>query len=196
MRIVGGRFRGRQLATPRGRAIRPTSNRVREALFDILQHGTRANLSLTVPQNAIVLDVFAGTGAIGYEALSRGAAHVTFIEKDASACRMIEKNSRSLDVTVDMTLLRRNALRPADPPKGAKTADLLFLDPPYRSKTAAPTLQALHTRGWLSKMALSILEIASDEIYEPPPGFVSIDERRYGDTTLVFLRSEGFAEPT
>jgi len=164
-------------------------------LFDILQHGARANPGLTLPQNAIVLDVFAGTGAIGFEALSRGAAHVTFIEQDTAACRVIERNSRSLDVTINMTLLRRNALRPADPPKGSKTADLLFLDPPYRSETATPTLQTLHARGWVSRTALSILEIASDERFEPPRGFVCIDERRYGDTTLIFLRSEGFAEP-
>lgn len=196
MRIVGGKFRGRQLATPRGRAIRPTSDRIREALFDILQHGTHANLGLTLPQNMIVLDVFAGTGAIGFEALSRGAAHVTFIEKDTAACRVIEKSSRSLDVTMDMTLLRRNALRPADPPKGAKPADILFLDPPYRSDMAAPTLQALRARGWVSRAALSVVEIASNETFEPPRGFVSADERRYGDTTLVFLRSEGTEEQT
>lgn len=196
MRIVGGKFRGRQLATPRGRAIRPTSDRIREALFDILQHGTHANLGLTLPQNMIVLDVFAGTGAIGFEALSRGASHVTFIEKDPAACRVIEKNSRNLDVTIYMTLLRRNALRPASPPKGAKTADILFLDPPYRSETAAPALQALRARGWVSRTSLSIIEISSDEVFEPPRGFVSIDNRRYGNTTLLFLRSEGFSEPT
>ncbi len=196
MRIVGGKFRGRRLATPRGRAIRPTSDRVREALFDILQHGTRANLGLVLPQEAMVLDVFAGTGALGLEALSRGAAHVTFIEKDPAACRVIEQNVQALNVTAHVTLLRRNAVRPAQPPKGAGTADILFLDPPYRSDMAAPTLQALRARGWVSRAALSVVEIASNETFEPPRGFVSADERRYGDTTLVFLRSEGTEEQT
>ena len=147
MRIVGGMFRGRRLATPRGRSIRPTSDRVREALFDVLQHGLQSIRRGSWPRDAHVLDVFAGTGALGLEALSRGASHVTFIEKDSAACLVIERNARTLRATEQVTLLRRNALRPAAPPSGAPVADILLMDPPYRSDLAAPALKALRARG-------------------------------------------------
>lgn len=190
MRIVGGTFRGRQLATPRGRTVRPTSDRVREALFDILQHGLQSHAGGGLPSGANVLDVFAGTGALGLEALSRGATHVTFIEKDPTACRMIERNTLMLRATDSVTLLRRNALRPAAPPAEFLAANLLVMDPPYRSDLAAPALQALRARGWIARDAISVIEIATGESLDLPRGFVIADERRYGDTTLVFLKSE------
>jgi len=194
MRIVGGTFRGRQLATPRGRTVRPTSDRVREAMFDILQHGLQSTADGGLPKGAVVLDVFAGTGALGFEALSRGATHVTFIEKDPAACRVIEGNTQMLSAMECVTLLRRNALRPAAPPTGFQAADLLLMDPPYRSDLAASALQALRARGWIAKNATSVVEMAADESFGPPQGFVLADERRYGDTTLVFLKSEGQAD--
>jgi 16S rRNA (guanine966-N2)-methyltransferase len=137
-----------------------------------------------------VLDVFAGTGALGLEALSRGATHVTFIEKDPTACRMIERNTLMLRATDSVTLLRRNALRPAAPPAEFLAANLLVMDPPYRSDLAAPALQALRARGWIARDAISVIEIATDASLDLPRGFVIADERRYGDTTLVFLKSE------
>lgn len=191
MRIVGGMFRGRRLATPRGRSIRPTSDRVREALFDVLQHGLQSIRRGSWPRDAHVLDVFAGTGALGLEALSRGASHVTFIEKDSAACLVIERNARTLRVTEQVTLLRRNALRPAAPPSGAPVADILLMDPPYRSDLAAPALKALRARGWIARDAVSVVEMAADEALKPPRGFALADERRYGDTVLLFLRCEG-----
>lgn len=191
MRIVGGMFRGRRLATPRGRSIRPTSDRVREALFDVLQHGLRSIGRGPWPKDAHVLDVFAGTGALGLEALSRGASHVTFIEKDSAACLVIERNARTLRATEQVTLLRRNALRPAAPPSGAPAADILLMDPPYRSDLAAPALKALRARGWIARGGVSVVEMAADESLEPPRGFTLADERRYGDTVLSFLRCEG-----
>ena len=191
MRIVGGMFRGRRLATPRGRSIRPTSDRVREALFDVLQHGLQSIRRGSWPKDAHVLDVFAGTGALGLEALSRGASHVTFIEKDSAACLVIERNARTLRVTEQVTLLRRNALRPAAPPSGAPAADILLMDPPYRSDLAAPALKALRARGWIARDGVSVVETAADESLEPPRGFALTDERRYGDTVLSFLRCQG-----
>ena len=191
MRIVGGMFRGRRLATPRGRSIRPTSDRVREALFDVLQHGLQSIRRGSWPRDAHVLDVFAGTGALGLEALSRGASHVTFIEKDSAACLVIERNARTLRATEQVTLLRRNALRPAAPPSGAPVADILLMDPPYRSDLAAPALKALRARGWIARDGVSVVEMAADESLEPPRGFALADERRYGDTVLLFLRCEG-----
>ena len=194
MRIVGGTFRGRQLATPRGRTVRPTSDRVREAMFDILQHGLQLNSGGGLPKGANVLDVFAGTGALGLEALSRGATHATFIEKDPSACRVIERNTQMLGAAESVTLLRRNATRPATPPTEFLAANLLVMDPPYRSDLAAPALQALRARGWIARNAISVVEITTDESLDLPRGFVIADERRYGDTTLLFLKSEGLGD--
>ena len=191
MRIVGGTFHGRQLATSRGRTVRPTSDRVREAMFNILQHGLQLNADGGLPKGANVLDVFAGTGALGLEALSRGATHATFIEKDSAACRVIERNTQMLGAAESVTLLCRNALRPATPPPAFLAANLLVMDPPYRSNLVAPALQALRDRGWIARDAISVIEIATDESLDLPRGFVIADERRYGDTTLVFLKSEG-----
>ncbi len=191
MRIVGGIYRGRRLTTPRGREVRPTSDRVREALFDILQHGLQSNQGAAFPKGANVLDVFAGTGALGLEALSRGANHVTFIERDPAACRVIERNTRTLNAMESVTLLRRNALRPASPPAGSPAADVLLMDPPYRSDMAAPALQALRARGWIARHGVAVIEMATNEVLDPPRGFVVVDERSYGDTTLAFLKSEG-----
>ena len=194
MRIVSGIFRGRRLAAPRGRAVRPTTDRVREALFDILQHGLTLSSGGKFPGEANVLDVFAGTGALGLEALSRGAAHVTFIEKDPAACHAIERNIQSLNATERVTLLRRNALRPAAPPAGILSATLFLMDPPYRSDMAAPALKALHARGWIARNAIGVVEMAVSETLDLPRGFVLTDERRYGDTILRFLKSEGAGE--
>ena len=190
MRIGGGAFRGRRLATPRGRSIRPTSDRVREALFDILRHGLRSVRSGPLPDDARVLDVFAGTGALGLEALSRGAGRVTFIEKDPMACRVIERNVRTLRVMERTTLLRRNALRPATPPPGVPAADVLLMDPPYRSGLAAPALKALRARGWIARECICVVEAAADDSFQPPRGFALADERRHGDAVLLFLTRE------
>ena len=160
-------------------------------MFDVLQHGLQSIRRGSWPRDAHVLDVFAGTGALGLEALSRGASHVTFIEKDSAACLVIERNARTLRATEQVTLLRRNALRPAAPPSGAPVADILLMDPPYRSDLAAPALKALRVRGWIARDAVSVVEMAADESLEPPRGFAFADERRYGDTVLLFLRCEG-----
>lgn len=191
MRIVGGEFRGRRLAPPRGNDIRPTSDRIREALFDILCHGLHSPRGGMLPENLKVLDAFAGTGALGFEALSRGVSHVTFIEKDPAACRLIERNVHALGVEDRITLLRRNTVRPAAPPSDLEPAGLVFLDPPYRADLAALALKALRARRWIGSEAIVVVEMAADEALEPPRGFLVTDERRYGDTTLVFLKCEG-----
>lgn len=191
MRVGGGAFRGRRLATPRGRSVRPTSDRVREALFDVLRHGLRSVRPGPLPDGARVLDAFAGTGALGLEALSRGAGRVTFIEKDPAACRVIERNVRTLRVMERTALLRRNALRPATPPPGDAAADLLLMDPPYRSGLAAPALKALRARGWIARDGICVVEAAADDPLRPPRGFALVDERRHGDTALLFLTCEG-----
>jgi 16S rRNA (guanine966-N2)-methyltransferase len=184
MRIVAGKHRGRRLAAPPGDAVRPTSERAREALFNILAHGRFA--PAPVFEDARVLDVFAGTGALGLEALSRGARFATFIEKDRQARDALEANIKTLGETARTRLLAVDA---TTPPRADGPYDLVFLDPPYRSGLAEPALEALSRAGWLAPHALIILELAARGDFEPPAGFEMLEERRYGAGRLVFLRS-------
>ncbi len=184
MRVVAGRHRGRRLATPSGPDVRPTSERVREALFDVLAHNPYGPGGATLPRGAAVVDAFAGSGALGFEALSRGATHVTFIDDDAEALRFLRRNAHTLDDEEAVTILSRDAtlLGPAPSP-----CALAFLDPPYRSGLAGPALAELAKMGWLTGGALSVIELAAREPFDPPAGFEAVDDRRYGDTRVVFL---------
>lgn len=175
MRVVAGRFRGRVLAAPEGLATRPTAERAREALFNIL--GTRV-------EGACVLDVFAGSGALGLEALSRGAREATFIEQDRAAQAVIRANIHKLGLDGTTLLQGFDATRP---PPAAQTHDLVFLDPPYKSGLAIPALVALEAAGWLAENLLAVVEIAAGEGFKAPPGLVIGDERKYGAARLVFL---------
>jgi 16S rRNA (guanine966-N2)-methyltransferase len=181
MRIVGGRHRGRALAAPRGEAVRPTSDRAREALFNILGHGAFATPFRDKP----VLDAFAGTGALGLEALSRGAARATFIESDRAALEALRRNVAALGEADRAQIIAGDATRP--PPASAPVA-LAFLDPPYRSGLAGPALAALAAAGWLGPGALAAVEVAAKEDFAPPPGFERLDDRRYGAARLLILR--------
>ena len=186
MRIIGGKHRGRALAAPEGSAVRPTSDRAREALFDILAHGRFGEHP--VYEEARVLDAFAGTGAFGLEALSRGALHASFIEKDRAALAALRDNVVKLGETENAALLRGDALHP---PRAAAPCTLAFLDPPYGEDLAAPALEALAKAGWLAPEALVVVEIAAKQKLAPPTGFTALDERRYGAARLVFLRAGG-----
>ena len=183
MRIIAGRHRGRSLEAPLGSAVRPTSDRAREALFDILAHGRFADRP--VFEEARVLDAFAGTGAFGLEALSRGAAHATFIEKDRAALAVLRANLAALGETRNATVLAGDALHP--PPASAPVS-LAFLDPPYGEDLAGPALTALAAARWFVPGALVVVEVASRSRFAPPSGFAAIEERRYGAARLVFLR--------
>jgi len=183
MRIIAGKHRGRRLEAPEGLAVRPTGERAREALFDILAHGRFAEGPAYL--DAIVLDVFAGTGAFGLEALSRGARFTTFVEKDRAARAALLKNIALLGVTAQTAILAADALKP---PRAASPATLAFLDPPYREDLAAPALAALGKAGWLADQALVVVELPARQDFAPPPGFAALDERRYGAARFVFLR--------
>ena len=184
MRIVAGKHRGRRIATPPGDIVRPTSERAREALFNILAHGRFAPAPIF--EDARVLDVFAGTGAFGLEALSRGARFATFIEKDRDAREALAANIKALGESGRTRLLAVDATLP---PRADGPYNLVFLDPPYRSGLAAPALEALARTGWLSPDALVIVELAARSDFEPPAGFETLEERRYGAGRLVFLRA-------
>jgi 16S rRNA (guanine966-N2)-methyltransferase len=186
MRIVAGKHRGRRIAAPEGHDVRPTSDRAREALFNILEHGHFTADGTSPLIEARVLDVFAGSGALGLEALSRGAAHVTCIESNAAARSALRANAKALGETARVTVVQADATKPptaAGPPCG-----LVLMDPPYRSGLAAPALAALAERGWLAGGAICVVEISAAESLDAPPGFAALDERRYGKAKLVFLR--------
>ena len=184
MRIVGGSFRGRRLKAPAGTRVRPTAERVREALFDILIHGGMARPLAGAP----VVDLFAGTGALGLEALSRGAGHLTAVESAADARGMLRANIAALGCDDRATVVAADATRlsPAPGP-----CDLALLDPPYRTDLAAPALAALVDGGWLAADATVVVEHGVDDPFEPPPALTVRDRRRYGRTALAFLSPAG-----
>ncbi len=189
IKIIGGKHRGRSIATPEGLATRPTSNRAREALFNILAHASWNEDGTSPLVDARVLDAFAGSGALGIEALSRGAAHATFLENDANAVRQIGENLRKLGEAANAKVVRADSAHPPpfrDP--GGEPCDLAFLDPPYRSGLAAPALMALAEAGWFKSGAIVTVELGNTEDLVPPAGFEAIDERRYGAAKIVILR--------
>lgn len=185
MRIVGGRHRGRRLAAPADRRIRPTADRTRQALFDLLTHGPYGTDAGPAPRGQSVLDAFAGTGALGLEALSRGARQVTFIDDDREALKLIEQNLRPLAEPGETLVLRRDATHPGPAPA---RHDLALMDPPYGSGLAAPALLALAAEGWLAPDAIVVIELSRDEAFAPPSGYSLVDDRHYGAARLLILK--------
>ncbi len=185
MRIVGGKHRGRKIEAPAGREVRPTSDRARESLFNILMHGTKFGTDGPIVDGAVALDAFAGSGALGFEALSRGASHAIFLDADFAALRIIRKNAETLGETERATILKADATRP---PRATQAASLVLLDPPYGQALAAPALEALARGGWLAPGAIVSVELGPDDAFEPPEDFTEVDERRYGKAIIRLLR--------
>lgn len=182
MRIVGGTLRGRKLSTPEGSAIRPTSDRVREAVFNILLHGIDG---LDI-EGARVIDLFAGTGALGLEALSRGASFCLFVDDGVEARGLIRDNAEALGMTGQTRIFRRDASK-----LGASAAgrfSLAFLDPPYGKGLAELALAELASGDWLEPGAVVIVEESAGMFSDVPAGFSLLDRRSYGDTDVTFLR--------
>jgi 16S rRNA (guanine966-N2)-methyltransferase len=186
MRIIAGRHRGRSLKAPPGHVVRPTSERAREALFDILAHGRFAERP--VFEEALVLDAFAGTGALGLEALSRGATQASFIENDRAALSALHANIEGLGEAQSARVFAADALHP---PPASTPCSLAFVDPPYGEDLAAPALIALAAARWFAPGALVVVELAARQKLAPPANFVFLEERRYGSARLVFLRYAG-----
>ena len=185
MRIVAGKHRGRALAVPDNSDIRPTADRVREAVFNSLCHGNSRIGDRDSVRDATVLDGFAGTGALGLEAVSRGAAHVTLMEQSQAALQLCHENIESLGEQASVTVLSGDCLNPV---RAAQPCDLIFLDPPYRSGVASDALAALVRAGWIAAWALCVVELAAKETFEPIDGFEQLDERRYGAARVMFMR--------
>ncbi len=190
MRIVGGKHRGRPLEAPQGLETRPTADRTRESLFNILEHGKFSADGTSPLRGAFVLDAFAGSGALGFEALSRGAERLVAMDAQAESIACMRANARTLGEVARVTLFQCDATRPPRPPAGpAGTAcGLVFLDPPYRSGLGPAALTALAAAGWIAPGAISVLEIGAAEHGTAPDGFTILDERRYGKAKLVFMR--------
>ncbi|MBI1774331.1 MAG: 16S rRNA (guanine(966)-N(2))-methyltransferase RsmD [Proteobacteria bacterium] len=180
MKIIAGRFKRRTIEAPPGTDVRPTSGRARQALFNTLAHGDWG-VGL---EGAAVLDAFAGTGALGLEALSRGASHVSFLENDRQALASLRRNIRTLAVEAETTLIAVDATRPG---RAKAAVDLAFLDPPYGRGLAQKALTALGEGGWFKPGALVVVEVAAAEDIDDSEAFRLLEERRYGKAKLVFL---------
>ena len=183
MRIVGGRLKGRTLASPSSRDIRPTADRLRESLFNILVHAYDNPVG-----DARVLDLFAGTGALGIEAVSRGAKFTLFVDNGAEARALLRNNVEALGLGGVTKVYRRDATRlgPAHP---MEPFALVFLDPPYRMKLAEQALASLRDGGWLANGALVVVEEAKAAEFAAPEGFAELEPRVYDDTEFTFLRA-------
>lgn len=185
MRIVGGQHRGRQLETPDDLPIRPTSDRAREALFNILEHGRMTHGGLSPIRGARVLDAFCGTGALGLEALSRGAAHAVFLDRDPAALKLARRNAARLDAAPRTTFLLADATRP---PRSDAPCALVFLDPPYQQELVAPSITALRKAGWIAPEAILVAETDRREKLPIIEAGELVDRRFYGKSQLLFYR--------
>ncbi|WP_315747624.1 MULTISPECIES: 16S rRNA (guanine(966)-N(2))-methyltransferase RsmD [unclassified Bradyrhizobium] len=183
MRVVGGRLKGRNIASPASREIRPTQDRLRESVFNILIHAYDNPI-----EGARVLDLFAGTGALGIEAVSRGAAFVLFVDNGAEARALLRNNVEALALGGVTKVYRRDAtnLGPAHP---IEPFSLIFLDPPYGKGLAEKALASLREGGWLVPSALVVVEEAKAAAFKAPEGFEELERRAYDDTEFVFLRA-------
>lgn len=184
MRIISGRWKAKKLAAPAGEGTRPTSDRARQALFDMLWHAPWAGRAAV--EGAAVLDAFAGTGALGLEALSRGAARASFIEKDRAALAALRANIAACGAEAQAAtqVIAGDATRP---PRPLQPASLVFLDPPYGAALLAPALEALDAAGWLAPGALISTELgAKDPI--PETRFETLADRSHGKARLLILR--------
>ncbi len=180
MRIIAGNRRGAKLAAPPGVEARPTADRVRQSLFNILDGGRFGDPY----RGKLVIDAFAGTGGLGLEALSRGARHAVFLEQAIGSRKALFQNIRALRfeeistvIDGDATALRRPA---------SEAAGLILLDPPYNSGLSVPCLEALKRHGWIDGATLVVVEVAAKEGFEPPEWLEELDSRRYGAARLVF----------
>lgn len=183
MRVVGGRLKGRNLASPSTQQIRPTADRLRESLFNILVHAYDDPVV-----DARVLDLFAGTGALGIEAVSRGAKFTLFVDNGAEARALLRNNVEALGLGGVTKVYRRDAthLGSAHP---LAPFSLVFLDPPYRMRLADKALASLRDGGWLTEKALLVVEEAKAAGFTAPEGFEQLERRAYDDTEFVFLRA-------
>jgi 16S rRNA (guanine966-N2)-methyltransferase len=189
VRITGGKFGGRVLAAPEDDRVRPTSDKVRQAIFNVLRHHDfGSGFSL---EGATAVDLFAGTGALGLEAISRGAAFELFVEEDVESRALIRRNVETLDLTGATKIWRRDATSLGPMPAGSGGPfNLAFVDPPYRRDLAPRALESLQQGSWLAADAIVVVESGKSEELLRPEGYTLLDDRAYGDTRVVFLQAQ------
>src|SRR5947208_2648222 len=183
MRIVGGRLRGRALAAPKSQDIRPTADRLRESLFNILGHAYGDPIA-----GARVLDLFAGTGALGLEAVSRGAAFALFVDDGAEARALLRQNVEALGLAAVTKIFRRDATK-LGPVYPVEPFSLAFLDPPYRKGLGERALVSAREGGWLMNEALIVVEETAEAAFKAPDGYEELERRTYDDSEFTILRS-------
>jgi 16S rRNA (guanine966-N2)-methyltransferase len=186
IRIIGGKLSGRKLEVPASRTTRPTGDRVREAVFNIIAHHEWGKMIGNPLAKTHVLDAFCGTGALAFEALSRGSIHATLLDKDRPALRVAQKNADNLGLKKACQIMPADTLHP---PRAKQACQLVFLDPPYRKNLVAPALAALDAAGWVADNALIVIETAKKEPLELPENFAPLLSRVYGDTAVHFVTS-------
>ena len=181
MRIVAGTFGGRKIHVPKGRDIRPTTDKIRGAIFNALQ-------SRGAVEGARVIDCFCGTGALGLEAISRGAERCVFIDNSRSSLDVAKENAAALGVKEEARFILKDAARLGPRPEGIPPATLVFIDPPYGEDLIAPALDVLHGSGWLAEGAILVLESGKKDRMTIPSVYETLDERIYKDTKITTLR--------
>ncbi|WP_265516631.1 16S rRNA (guanine(966)-N(2))-methyltransferase RsmD [Nitratireductor luteus] len=182
MRVVGGRMRGRRLASPEDDTIRPTTDRARESLFNVLEHGYPGSLD-----GVRVLDLFAGTGALGIEAISRGAAYCLFVEEQGASRALIRENVETLGLQGHTRIFRRDAAR-LGPIGTMQPFGLVFADPPYGKGLGERAIASALEGGWLLPDALVLVEEASVSPFQPPEGLTLAERREYASSVITICR--------
>ena len=187
MRIVSGKLKGRSIVTPDGRTTRPTSDRAREAMFNVLTH---ADWGVDM-EGLRVMDLFAGSGALGLEAISRGASHCLFVETDSKARGIIRENIDTYSLFGVTRIHRRSATDLGPKPAGVGDPyDVAFMDPPYGYDLVGPTLEQLIKGGWLKQGALVVAETSKDDPKPDTTGYTQLDARDYGAARVLFLQKD------
>jgi 16S rRNA (guanine966-N2)-methyltransferase len=190
MRIISGKYKGKIINSPQDYDIRPTSDRTRSALFNILCHGKLKSAGISDKPNfseLTVIDVFAGTGALGLEALSRGAKKVVFIEKSRKSINLLRKNINSLKAKNDCSIINKDA---TNLDKSNIKANVIFADPPYQKELVEPTIKSLIKNNWIADNAIVIIETEANEIFSLPEEFELLDSRKYGKAKINIFKFE------
>jgi 16S rRNA (guanine966-N2)-methyltransferase len=186
VRIIGGKNKGRNLLMPQGSLIRPTSDRIRESIFNILNSYLNGGFS-----GKVIADLFSGTGALGLEALSRGAQSAILVDKQSDAINLIKTNAEKFEEKGNVLVLKRDATRIGPLPNGCSSANIAFLDPPYEQDMISTTLGSLIDNNWLASNALCVLEMSVKETFNCRVEFEEIVKRKYGKTLIYIVKYNG-----
>lgn len=178
MRIIGGTYRGKKLITPPNASIRPTSDRMRETLFNMLEHGTGPGI-----RGSHILDLFAGSGALGIEALSRNAEHVTFVDNDHSSMKLVKKNTALIGNPDNASYISLDGTKITS----STPYDIILIDPPYNKGLIALSLQNILNRSLLAEDGVIVIEYASNEEFEIPAQFTELKKKKIGEATFSIL---------